>query len=230
MKTERCEIRIRGMICRSCTDEVSGMLLRTKGVIKSTVSYRKALAAVSFDPALVSPEELEKRIKSLGYDTGERSLAERFLDLGCAALTVLLVWLLSGRPWAAALLGGGVFALVSGGTLRQLAIYALGNLACLLTLPVLRGTGKERIRSDKLLTLLFALGVCLLMQLGRAAAALAMGTEPGLCAGFFTTDALSALFAMVIVSLARRLDGLFEDQKCYLLRCQRQRDKEKGGF
>ena len=62
MKTERCEIRIRGMICRSCTDEVSGMLLRTKGVVKATVSYRKALAAVSFDPALVSPEELEKRL------------------------------------------------------------------------------------------------------------------------------------------------------------------------
>lgn len=141
---------------------------------------------------------------------------------------VLMRW--GGWAGLHALLGGGVFALVSGGTLRQLAIYALGNLACLLTLPVLRGTGKERIRSDKLLTLLFALGVCLLMQLGRAAAALAMGTEPGLCTGFFTTDALSALFAMVIVSLARRLDGLFEDQKCYLLRCQRQRDKEKGGF
>ena len=25
MKTESCEIRIRGMICRSCTDEVSGI-------------------------------------------------------------------------------------------------------------------------------------------------------------------------------------------------------------
>lgn len=94
MKTERCEIRSRGMICRSCTDEVSGMLLRTKGVVKASVSYRKALAAVSFDPALVSPEELEKRIKSLGYDTGERSLAERALDLGCTGLTLLLVWLL----------------------------------------------------------------------------------------------------------------------------------------
>ena len=66
MKTESCEIRIRGMICRSCTDEVSGMLLRTNGVVKASVSYRKALAAVSFDPALVSTEELEKRIKSLG--------------------------------------------------------------------------------------------------------------------------------------------------------------------
>lgn len=94
MKTESCEIRIRGMICRSCTDEVSGMLLRTKGVVKATVSYRKAMAEVSFDPALVTPDELERRIKSLGYETGERSRAECLLDLDCAGLTVLLVWLL----------------------------------------------------------------------------------------------------------------------------------------
>ena len=94
MKTERCDIKIRGMICRSCTDEVSGMLLRTKGVIKATVSYRKAMAAVSHDPTLVTPDELERRIKSLGYDTGERSRAECLLDLGSAGLTVLLVWLL----------------------------------------------------------------------------------------------------------------------------------------
>ena len=109
MKTERCEIRIRGMICRSCTDEVSGMLLRTKGVVKASVSYRKALAAVSFDPALVSPEELEKRIKSLGYDTGERSLAERALDLGCTGLTLLLVWLLLRWGGASPEIGGASF-------------------------------------------------------------------------------------------------------------------------
>ncbi len=109
MKTERCEIRIRGMICRSCTDEVSGMLLRTKGVVKATVSYRKALAEVSFDPALVSPDELERRIKALGYETGERSRAERLLDLGCAAFTVLLVWLLLRWGGASPEIGGGSF-------------------------------------------------------------------------------------------------------------------------
>ena len=110
MKTESCEIRIRGMICRSCTDEVSGMLLRTKGVVKASVSYYKALATVSYDPALVTPEELERRIKSLGYETGERSRAERLLDLGCAALTVLLVWLLLRWGGASPEIGGASFS------------------------------------------------------------------------------------------------------------------------
>ncbi len=109
MKTERCEIRIRGMICRSCTDEVSAMLLRTKGVVKATVSYRKAMAVVSYDPSMVTSNELERRIKALGYETGERSRAERLLDLGCAALTVLLVWLLLRWGGASPEIGGASF-------------------------------------------------------------------------------------------------------------------------
>ena len=120
MKTESCEIRIRGMICRSCTDEVSGMLLlRTKGVVKATVSYRKAMAEVSFDPALVTPDELERRIKSLGYETGDRSLAERLLDLGCAALTVLLAWLL--LRW------GGASPEISGANFGALFLVGLST-------------------------------------------------------------------------------------------------------
>ena len=109
MKTESCEIRIRGMICRSCTDEVSGMLLRTKGVVKASVSYRKAMAAVSYDPMLVTPDELERRIKSLGYDTGERSRAERLLDIGCFLFTGLLTGLLLRWGGAAPEIGGASF-------------------------------------------------------------------------------------------------------------------------
>lgn len=100
MKTENLDIKIRGMICRTCTDEVSGELLRTNGVIKAKVSYRKAMASVGYDPDIVTPQELDRRIKELGYDTGERSLGERLLDLGCAVLTLLLVWLL--RLWGGA--------------------------------------------------------------------------------------------------------------------------------
>lgn len=141
---------------------------------------------------------------------------------------VLMRW----GSWAGlhAVLGGAAFWLASGGTVQQLAIYALGNLACLLLLPLLRRGGKEKIRSDMLFTALFALGVTLAMQLGRAAVALVLGTSLGTCVGFFTTDTLSDVFAMVVVSLARRLDGVFEDQKSYLRRLQEQQKKQKGGF
>ena len=110
MRTESCEIKVRGMLCRSCTDEIAGMLLRTNGVVKTAVSYRKALAQIDYDPALTTPEELEGRIKALGYETGERSLAERWMDAACFALTVLLVWLLFRFGGSSAEIGSGSFS------------------------------------------------------------------------------------------------------------------------
>ena len=110
MRTETCEIKVRGMLCRSCTDEIAGMLLRTTGVVKAAVSYRKALAQIDYDPALTTPEELEGRIKALGYETGERSLAERWMDAACLGLTVLLVWLLFRFGGSSAEIGSGSFS------------------------------------------------------------------------------------------------------------------------
>ena len=110
MRTESCEIKVRGMLCRSCTDEIAGMLLRSKGVVKASVSYRKATAQIDYDPALTDPGTLEKRIKSLGYETGERSLAERWMDVACLGFTALLVWLLFCFGGSSMEIGSGSFS------------------------------------------------------------------------------------------------------------------------
>ncbi len=106
-----------------------------------------------------------------------------------------------------------------------------------------RTSGKERIREDSFLTVIFGLTVQLLMQLGRAAVAFALlraspGSAPAgtqsiagalsFCIGFITTDALSGFFTAVILWIARRQDGLFEDQKHYLLRIQEAEKEERG--
>ena len=106
-----------------------------------------------------------------------------------------------------------------------------------------RVSGKERIREDSFLTVMFALTTQLFMQLGRAAIAFALlraspggapaGTQSiagalSFCIGFVTTDALSGFFTAVILWIARRQDGLFEDQKHYLLRIQEAEKEERG--
>ena len=106
-----------------------------------------------------------------------------------------------------------------------------------------RTSGKERIREDSFLTVMFALTTQLFMQLGRAAVAFALlralpGSAPAgtqsiagalsFCIGFVTTDALSGFFTAVILWIARRQDGLFEDQKHYLLRIQEAEKEERG--
>ncbi len=146
--------------------------------------------------------------------------------------TLCAIVLMRWGAWAGlhAALGGAVFWFASGGSAGQLAIYAGGNLGCLLLLPMIKGKRKARIRDDKLFTAAFALAVAVSMQLGRSIVALLLGAEMADCVGFFTTDALTGLFTVVVVSLARKLDGVFEDQKSYLIRCQKQREQEKGGF
>lgn len=147
--------------------------------------------------------------------------------VGAVTAIVLMRW----GPWAAihAVLGGAVFCLASHGSAKQLLIYCAGNLFSLLMLLPLKYLGGERIRLDGILSVLFGVCTLLLMQLGRALVAFVLGTEFQTCLGFFTTDALSLLFTGLILWVARRLDGIFENQRHYLLRIHNT-EEEKGGF
>ena len=118
---------------------------------------------------------------------------------------------------------GLVFCFFSGATPRQYVIYCVGNLFSVLAVLLLRRVGKERVRTGPL-SLIFPLLVQVLMQAGRALTALALGSGPASVAGFFTTDSLSLLFTFVIIWIARKLDGVYEDQKHYLLRLNAQEE------
>lgn len=146
--------------------------------------------------------------------------------VGAVVAIVMMRW----GIWAAipAALGGSLLTVLSGGTGEQILIYSVGNLLSLLALLLFKIAGKERIRAGVIPSLFFALCVQLLMQLGRAGVAALMGYEMPACLDFITTDALSILFTLVIVWIARRVEGLFEDQKQYLLRVQ-QEQSVKGG-
>ena len=96
MKTEIQELKIRGMICRSCVGEVEALLLHTRGVIRAKVSYLKGQAQLEYDPELVSLDDVQKRLAENGYESGDRGLSGLALDGLCLALTLLLTWFLLG--------------------------------------------------------------------------------------------------------------------------------------
>ncbi len=146
--------------------------------------------------------------------------------VAAVAALVMMRWNL----WAAipAALGGLILTVLSGGTAEQILIYSAGNLVSLLAMLFLKFVGKERIRTNAVLTLVFAVMVQLLMQLGRAGVAALLGHSLPACWDFITTDAMSILFTLVIIWIVRRVEGLFEDQKHYLLRIQREQSV-KGG-
>ncbi len=154
---------------------------------------------------------------------------EQLYVLSPVAVVVALV-MMRWNGWAAIhALGGGVFfALLCGGGSQQLLIYGLGNLAGLGALGLFQVLGKEKIRSDALMAMCFGLSTQLLMQLGRGCVAALLGYPAAACIGFITTDVLSDIFTLVVMWVIRRIEGLFEDQKNYLLRLQKEQKAERG--
>ena len=165
--------------------------------------------------------------EALIVNAATRWFAEQLYTVSCVAAVTAIV-LMRWKGWGGihAALGGAVFCFCAHALPQQYAIYVLGNLLSLLALLPLRLLGGERIRQDAFLSVCFALAVQLLMQAGRAIVAMLLGADLSGCLGFFTTDSLSDLFTALVVWIARRLDGVFEDQIHYLLRVS----QEKGGY
>lgn len=144
-----------------------------------------------------------------------------------AAVTTLVMMRWSGFGAIHAVLGGLLFAAVSGGGWQQYMIYGGGNLLSLLALLMLNFFGKEKVRQSGFLSLTFGLSVQILMQIGRAGLAAVLGYPFDVCLRFITTDTLSWLFTAFVVWIMGRVDGLFEDQKHYLLRMEQERQNER---
>lgn len=140
---------------------------------------------------------------------------------GAITSIVYMRWGFWGGIHAA--LAGILYCFYLGGTAQQYLIYAVGNLLSLAAVPVLKKLGPERVRQGKFSSLVLPLAVILLMQGGRFLMAVLLGNPPSMAAALLGRDSLSVLFTMIIVWIARRLDGVYEDQRHYLLRIQEER-------
>ncbi len=156
----------------------------------------------------------------------------------CGAMTALVM--MRWNAWAAipAAIGGVLYGILRGGIWPYGIEYGLGNLLCLGAMLWFR-LGKEKVRRDALTSMAFGLTVQVLMQLGRGCVALVVTlVDPSLLKegatvlpletffSFITADVLSILLTVVAVWIVRRIEGLFEDQKSYLLRVQQERQVE----
>ena len=143
------------------------------------------------------------------------------------AVTAIVMVRWGGFAAIPAVLGAVVFCFVSGAALPQYLIYCVGNLASLVLTRLLCGDGWKRLHENVLMAMLYGLSTALLMQLGRFVLGLVMGGSLRVCVGFVTTDTLSTLFAVLIVWIARRLDGMLEEQRHYLHRVAEEMERER---
>lgn len=147
----------------------------------------------------------------------------------CITPAVTAIVLVRWGPFAAipAVMGSFAFCMASGAAPAQYAIYCGGSLFALALLGFTGGKHWQRLHDQVLLALVHGALAALLMQLGRALIALALGNSPAVCGGFIATDTLSTLFAVLVVWITRKLDGMLEEQKHYLLRVEEEQKREQ---
>jgi copper chaperone CopZ len=58
---------VKGMTCTACASHIQTALSEVKGVHRASVEYETGKGVVEYDPALVQPEALIKRVDETGY-------------------------------------------------------------------------------------------------------------------------------------------------------------------
>ena len=144
------------------------------------------------------------------------------------ALSVIIYmrWSLWGVMYAA--IGGLFTSLALSGGWKQMIMYIIGNMLSLVVFLLMKALGKEKVRTSFFLSALCAVLTALSMQAGRGLVSLCMGSGIGAVVDFITTDALSGVFAVIITSIVRHRDGVFEDQMTYLVRLKREEEEKKN--
>lgn len=151
------------------------------------------------------------------------------------SVTVTSIVMVRWGLWAAipALLSGvtvvGVYYL--GGVavgLDTVLIYLVGNLFMLFGYGFIRLVGRARIEDKKGFTsYLYVLIVYLLLLIGKTVVAVCMGKGFMIIANFNFAECTSLIIALLAVFVAKRQEGLFVDQKTYLLELEKKRLEEE---
>lgn len=145
-----------------------------------------------------------------------------FSPMLALTLIVMMRW-----GWPAvfyAVLDGALYVLLNGGNLQLYAIYCIGNAFVMLLLLATKFIGKEKISSRWYFTTLFVIVGWVALILGRAVVAACFGNAFLSSLGAHAkAELMSLAVAIVIILVMRRLDGMWEDQKHYLNRLDKER-------
>ena len=154
-------------------------------------------------------------------------------ELYCLSVTIAVVSIVmmrwNGFAAIQAIVGGAVYSfLLAGNDFEKIVVYCIGNCFMLFGLLLFKFVGKERIRNKFVLAAVYAVLMYCLAQVGRGVVGLFFGGDAGAILGYLFTDPVTLLFTVVVVLVSRVPDGLFEDQKHYIIRTDSERKKADG--
>lgn len=62
------QLFVEGMSCQGCANNIMLTLSQTEGIIKDTVVFKTSTAAVTFDQARITPEQIVTAIENIGFN------------------------------------------------------------------------------------------------------------------------------------------------------------------
>ncbi len=145
------------------------------------------------------------------------------------AVTSIVMMRWNGFAAIQAVAGGFAYSVVlTGFDVEKIAVYCVGNCFMLLGLLMFKFVDKEKIRKTWWLTGIYAVLMFVLAQVGRWAVSLIFGGSAASILGYFVSDPITLLFTVIVVLISRVPDGLFEDQKHYIIRTDSERKRADG--
>lgn len=201
---------------------VSSGVGRIKNLQKNLTFNQYRLADVFFMTALCCVFEVVVTLAATKWFPEQPysvSLVYAFIAL------VAMRW--DGYAALPATLGGIAHCLAAGDDAKGFVVVLVGNLCCLLVLVLHKLMGKQTIRDNAWFTVLYVAAIYLFVSAGRFAMQLCFAVSCVDALRAVLYDMLSLVFALVIILICRKQNGLFEDQKTYLIREEERRNKQK---
>lgn len=140
---------------------------------------------------------------------------------------VLMLMRWGGYAGLAAVACGATYCVVMKAQLPMVAVVCGGNLFGLFALFMHKLVGKQKIRDSAGWSILYVLVCFACITLGRLLISLLFKLQAEVIS-YTLYDLLSVVFAVVVVLLCRKQNGLFEDQKHYLLRVAAEKEAQQA--
>lgn len=85
MSSKETTMQITGMTCAACSARIERGLNKMEGVEEATVNLALEKSMVKFDPSVISVEDIQKKVRDLGYDVVAEKAEFDITGMTCAA-------------------------------------------------------------------------------------------------------------------------------------------------
>lgn len=84
-KTKEATFRVTGMTCAACSNRIEKVLNKMEGVEQANVNLAVESASITYQPDVIAPEDIQKKIENLGYGVVEDTEEFNITGMTCAA-------------------------------------------------------------------------------------------------------------------------------------------------